>query len=71
MSTIACSYLFLARDFTEYDCSVVDRQIRSLCEDVRDTRKGRHWEAYLHKRAVGLTIHVYRTDQYLFDCEDE
>ena len=71
MSKIAGSHLFLLRDFTPDDSSVIERLIKSLTDEIRVTRKGRHWEAYIRDQEVGLTIHVYRTDEVLCDCEDD
>jgi hypothetical protein len=71
MSQIANSSLFLDRDFKAADSATLDWLIRSKCDKVQDTSKGRHWEAYVSKQEVGLTIHVYRTAQCLHDCEDE
>ncbi len=71
MSIQAGSNLLLTRDFTVNDSIVIDELIRSICDEVIDTRKGRHWEAYLHKLNVGLTVHVTPTGECLHDCEEE
>lgn len=71
MSSIAVSLIFLRNDFTDHDSGRVHQILHSHCDDVRDTRKGRHWELYWREQAVGLTVHVHRTEEYLYDCEDE
>ena len=71
MSIHTGSILFLTRDFTSLDSVVVDEQIQSVCNEVVDSRKGRHWEACVTEPCIGLTVHVSRTDQCLYECENE
>ncbi len=71
MSTIPTANLFLGRDFTPVDSSVLDRLIREVCDEAEGTRKGRHWDAYDHATDTGITIHVYRTAKHLPHCEEQ
>lgn len=71
MSIIVASNLFLIREFTTYDSSLVSRILGTLCDDVKETRKGRVWEVYLKTPDVGLTIRVQKTDGNLPELEDD
>lgn len=71
MSMIAGAYLFLPNEFTHYDSSVIDQSLRQVCDNVKDTRKGRYWEAYNSEREVSFQVLVKPTVECLSDCEKE
>lgn len=72
MGLLAVSNIFLRSKFTAYDSGCISEALRLICNEVEETRKGRHWEVvYSREERSPFTIHVYQTSDYLWEVEEE
>ncbi len=70
MGMYPMSHVFLRKSYEPWDSATVDEILRSVCPEIQDTRKGRHWEGVTQSWAC-LTVHVYKTEEHLLELEEE
>ena len=72
MGQLAISSIFLKNEFTPSDSGKITITLKRICNSVKETRKGRHWEvSYGTDEYSSFTIHVYKIQDRLWDFEDD